>query len=509
MPLQTSRGRLVLAALLALGCSESVTVSPVQDLDLEIVGGATPVTLAVTGTVPTAPSVRVVDSGGEPVAGVRVLFVPTKGGGAVVDADVTTGADGIASSGGWTYGQRAGAQELAVAVVSATVDARATFTGTATPGPAQTIAVTPTSVQMRVGQTRQLSASVVDAYGNAIAGGTGPTFASDDTNVATVTTTGLVTGVGNGTATITVSLGAAVRTVPVAIGDRPSGLTVTTTTVGDQPFAVAARADDLVYVARGVSSSLVRFQLPGTAATGNIPTGSGRSADVAFVPGQALAYVTNLDDQTVSVINTTTHALVREVPVGAQPLRVRASPDGAYVFVTTTGGVLKRVSTATDVVETIVLPNGSGVQNGLAVNGDRGVLYVSDNGGRVYEVSIASFTLLRDFTTGGVAQGIAVAPGGGAFYVALESGGAVQVDAASLTATGTVGSVPAFDVALTNDGVEVWVVSTGGGSVTVYSAATRALIRSHPIPGARRIAFSFGGLTAIVASEAGTVTFIR
>jgi hypothetical protein len=56
--------------------------------------------------VPLAPSARVVDGDGTPVPGVVVAFAVTRGGGAVVGAaHVITGANGVATLGGWTLGQ--------------------------------------------------------------------------------------------------------------------------------------------------------------------------------------------------------------------------------------------------------------------------------------------------------------------------------------------------------------------------------------------------------------------
>ena len=54
--------------------------------------------------VPVRPAVRVLDEGGQPLAGVQVQFTVLEGGGSVVDGLVATGADGVATVGNWVLG---------------------------------------------------------------------------------------------------------------------------------------------------------------------------------------------------------------------------------------------------------------------------------------------------------------------------------------------------------------------------------------------------------------------
>jgi hypothetical protein len=55
-------------------------------------------------SVPTSPSVKVVDASGGPVPGVRVRFAITGGGGALTGAETSTDAGGIAAVGAWRLG---------------------------------------------------------------------------------------------------------------------------------------------------------------------------------------------------------------------------------------------------------------------------------------------------------------------------------------------------------------------------------------------------------------------
>jgi hypothetical protein len=70
------------------------------------------------------------------------------------------------------------------------------------PTPVATVALTPVDDTLRVGETTQLTATTKDADGNTLSGRV-VTWASSNTAVATVSNTGLVTGVTDGPATIT------------------------------------------------------------------------------------------------------------------------------------------------------------------------------------------------------------------------------------------------------------------------------------------------------------------
>jgi plastocyanin len=68
------------------------------------------------------------------------------------------------------------------------------------------IVVTPGTFALETGESRQLTASARDAQGGTIVGASGYSFTSSSATIASVSLTGLVTGVGAGQATITTSL---------------------------------------------------------------------------------------------------------------------------------------------------------------------------------------------------------------------------------------------------------------------------------------------------------------
>ena len=116
--------------------------------------------------------------------------------------------------------------------------------------PVASVMVTPSTATLSVGQTVQLTATTKDANGNVLTGRV-VTWASGTTAVATVSSTGLVTGVGAGSATITATSeipnGTAtvtVKPVPVAsvmVAPSTATLSVGQTALATGPTCGASR----------------------------------------------------------------------------------------------------------------------------------------------------------------------------------------------------------------------------------------------------------------------------
>jgi adhesin/invasin len=87
----------------------------------------------VGSAVPVRPAVRVTDDRGEPVAGVKVSFEVTGGGGTAEGAVQTTNAEGIARVGSWVLGDEPGPNTLE-AQGEALVGSPVVFTAEATAG---------------------------------------------------------------------------------------------------------------------------------------------------------------------------------------------------------------------------------------------------------------------------------------------------------------------------------------------------------------------------------------
>lgn len=213
-------------------------------------------TATVGQAVALAPAVVVRDNRGNPVPGVAVTFLIGSGGGAITGASAVTGANGIATVGGWTLGATAGTQTL-IARVTNLPDV--TFTATATAGAASVITAQSTQnlgnvvVANNQAAPSLPSVRVTDAQGNAVAGVT-VTFTLGNLTSGTITGATQVTNA-NGVATLgswTLPTTSGVASVVATI---PSGAGITFTA-----NMVAAAATRLV---------LVSSSAPATGAGGN------------------------------------------------------------------------------------------------------------------------------------------------------------------------------------------------------------------------------------------------
>src|ERR1700730_9864150 len=111
-----------------------------------------------------------------------------------------------------------------------------------------------------------------------------------------------------------------------------------------------------------------------TITVGNTPVG------VAVTPNGKHAWVTNEGSNSVSVIRTATNMVVATIPVGNFPTTVAFTPDGTLAYVTNFGSHnVSVIDTATKiVVATVTLPVKDGPQ-GIAITPDGKHAYVANN----------------------------------------------------------------------------------------------------------------------------------
>jgi plastocyanin len=125
------------------------------------------------------------------------------------------------------------------------------------------IRVTPQSGVVAIGSTLQLVAEPVDQFGAPMAGLGNPSFSSANTSRATVTTSGVVSGISAGTVTITASLSSqgitksAQVSVLVASGNEP---TVTTSADEFQPEDLDVAPGETVIFVFAVATHNVTFE---------------------------------------------------------------------------------------------------------------------------------------------------------------------------------------------------------------------------------------------------------
>jgi len=214
-----------------------------------------------------------------------------------------------------------------------------------------------------------------------------------------------------------------------------------------------------------------------------INTGSSPiTATITATPvNAAFAYIANLGDNTVSVVNTLSDTVVTTIPVGQGPVSVSVSPDGSRVYVAnSTAGTISVISTATNTVTATV-----------TVGSFPNYVYVSPDGSLIYAVNQTNISVINaltnmvvsTITAGNAPQGVAESSDGSKLFIACENDNDISV---INTATSNVinsiqaGSDPT-GIVLSPDGSKLYVANYGSDTVSVINTATNIVVATVPV----------------------------
>lgn len=291
---------------------------------------------------------------------------------------------------------------------------------------------------------------------------------------------------------------------------HPQGIVLDSVPVSARPFGLAVSANDVLYVARLDADSLGRGDLPSTAVAPSAEVGTTPS-HVAFNPAGTTAYASDQGSRDVSVVNVATNTATAAVPVASDAWNVIVSPDGTRLYATTDQGDLVVVNTSNNsVVKTLTLLAGDALR-GLAVDKSGRWLYVGGClTGLVYVVDARTNAFTQAIFVGGIPQHLAVSGDGAHLYVADEI---IGVDIVTV-GTGAVHKIPlaggGYGLALSPDGAQLYVSIPSRGMVAVVDPAAGSVLQTLTVSGTPRgIAFSHSGAYAVIANEAGWVTFVH
>ena len=239
----------------------------------------------------------------------------------------------------------------AAGLVTSVADGTATITatsGSASATASVTVSQVATSITLSstdltlasVGDTSTVTATVLDALGETISGAT-VTWASSDTDVATVSAAGLVTSVANGDATITATSGTASATASVTVSQVASSVTLSPTSLSFASFGDTATITATVKDANGST-------IPS-------PTVTWSSSDTDTVTVSSSGLVTSIGNGTATITATTgSVSKTASVTVAQAPASITLSVDSLDVLVSDTGTIIATVKDAND--STIVSP---------------------------------------------------------------------------------------------------------------------------------------------------------
>lgn len=111
------------------------------------------------------------------------------------------------------------------------------------------------------------------------------------------------------------------------------------------------QARQVAYVTNLNGNTVSVIDVAGNTTIATIPVGLGPTG-VAASPGGTRAYVTNRSDDNVSVIDTATNTVIATIPAGASPTGVAVTLGGTRAYVANfNSGTVSVINTATDTVE--------------------------------------------------------------------------------------------------------------------------------------------------------------
>jgi len=315
---------------------------------------------------------------------------------------------------------------------------------------------------------------------------------------------------------------------------------VATIDVGVNPFGDAMPPDgSSLWVANsGTSSSpgnTVTLINPTTyAIQATIPVGR-FPEDIAFARAGSQAFVTNDDDNSVSVINAGTRTVTQTVDLSTIPMAfpsgIVSTPDSSKVFVTSVAGqrdtsadniaVLSNSNPANVAVRgTIHLVGSIGRP---AITPDGSLLVTGHDNGLeappgVALINSATNKVVTELALNevGVVPGATIIPNGQFAYVTKFSidGGTGQVWVINLATQSTTAVIPmpdrsVYGITASPDGRFVFATDFSLGEVTVISTATNQIIANVLVgPNPNDVAFSPDSSKAFVTNEGNTTVSV-
>gem|GEM_PF-785328 len=267
--------------------------------------------------------------------------------------------------------------------------------------------------------------------------------------------------------------------------------------------------DGTVSVINTTNNSIVA-----TVQVGSSPWGVGVS------PDGTKAYVTNAKSNTVSVINTATNKVTATINVGNFPEGVSFSPDGTKAYVVNYNDfTVSIINTATNTVTATVAVGRGPYSVSFTPDGTKAYVTNSNYGrpGTVSVINTATNTVIATVTVGTYPVGLSISPDGTKAYVTNTNEGGIGttvsvINTATNTVTGTitVGDWP-IGVNFTTDGTKAYVTNDSSSSVSIINTATNTVIGTVAVGyNPNSISFSLDGTKAYVTNGgSNTVSVIN
>lgn len=235
------------------------------------------------------------------------------------------------------------------------------------------------------------------------------------------------------------------------------------------------------------------------------------------VGGVGKAYVSNFAGGTVTVIDTSSQSVVGTIPVGSGPQGIAVSTDGltGYTANQTAGTISVIDLVAGSVTATYTLPTGA-IPNFCVLTRPGGHLWVSDMAQSanalvlIYDTATQALTNVIGTGSNDEAYGLVLSPTIFASYIAAAVSNRLVTNQPNPIGNSyvAVGKTP-IGVAVSPDGLTVYVTNNQSSSVSVVDTATNTVTNTITTP-----SLPFGidldptGAHAYVTTSGGTLTVI-
>jgi YVTN family beta-propeller protein len=207
---------------------------------------------------------------------------------------------------------------------------------------------------------------------------------------------------------------------------------------------------------------------------------------VAVNPAGTRAYVANYGETTVSVIDTTTNTVASTVTVGNNPKGVAVHPSGAYVYVTNSGSnTVSVIDTATDTVVGLPIDAGNNPVQ-AAVHPSGNPVYVLNSGYNtvtVIDTATKAIATIPVSGGGGRFYDLTVHPSGTRVYVGdFDYSRIAVIDTASNTVVAWIPTNYPLGMAFNPSGTRFYVTNEWRtNTVSVFDVPTNALVATIPV----------------------------
>jgi YVTN family beta-propeller protein len=245
--------------------------------------------------------------------------------------------------------------------------------------------------------------------------------------------------------------------------------------------AVAVVAAAMLALTVGAAAEQPASAAASYAITATIEVGTGPDG-VAVDSASHTAYVTNIDDDTVSVIDEATKSVTATITVGGGPLTVAADPTTHIAYVTNGGNGTVSVINETTRTVTAIIAVGHG-PDGVAMDPTSHMAYVANGGdGTVSAINETTHTVTATIPVGADPDGVAVDPTLHTAYVANGGDGtvsAINETTHTVTATIPVGADP--DGVAVDPTLHTAYVANLSGTVSVIDEAAGTVTATIPV----------------------------